>query len=33
MPKLTNDEVEIGSSAGPVIVLHKNQYGVPARKN
>jgi len=32
MPKLTNDEVEIGSSSGPVIVLHKNQYGDTRQK-
>lgn len=27
MPKLTKDGVEIGSSEGPTIVLHKNKFG------
>lgn len=32
MPKLTKDGYEIGSSQGPVIVLHKNKYGDTRQK-
>lgn len=32
MPKLTNTGYEIGSSDGPVIVLHKNKYGDTRQK-